>query len=132
MFIVSADFGVVCVCVCVCVCVQIMAEIDVHMFHLFESPETASAQESVSTIIEYLRTNIEFYKDFLLKGSYFSFMKRVWLGLLDKIDAYLKGDDPVTPSSSSSPPSPTRVASYRSCGIYDDDDNRGQASSSRK
>lgn len=94
------------------------------MFYLFESPESAKAQEvkhnllynirlfestlkliinnflptffkSISRIIQYMDTNLVFYKDFAFKSNYNRLVRLLWEKLLAEIEINLKKDDQV-------------------------------------
>lgn len=66
-----------------------------HLFYLFESPESSSAHESVSRLLQYLKTNLIVFKDIALKVNFERLLKSVWTKLLNTIETNIKKDNTV-------------------------------------
>ena len=75
---------------------KINNDMQAHMFYLFESPECAPVQESISRIVKYLDMNLVNYKELVYKANFERLLKLIWIKLLVEIDANLKKGDTVS------------------------------------
>ncbi|RNA09726.1 BAI1-associated 3-like [Brachionus plicatilis] len=76
---------------------KILKELDQHMFYLFESPESASAKESISRLVEYLDTSFRIYEPIAFKSNFNLFLRIQWIQLLDQIECDLEKDKSRSP-----------------------------------
>ena len=76
---------------------QIETNMQTHMFYRLESPESVSARESVSRLLQYLDSNLVLYKDYAFKPNFEALLNVLWVRLLKVIEESLKKDDPVSP-----------------------------------
>jgi len=74
---------------------KIIVDLQPHMFYLFESPESAPAQESISRIVRYLDENLVVYKELSYKNNFERFLKIIWIRLIEEFETNLRKDDTV-------------------------------------
>ena len=72
------------------VATSLESELQQHVFHLIEAPESNEIDESVQPLLNFLHEQLVPYQDYLIPENYTRLLELVWFILIDQITAEIQ------------------------------------------